>query len=152
MTLDNNNQHLPNPQDRQTMLPDLGLELVDGSHTNGTLELRRPSSNSAKVPNDYNATCGFHSFSPVPAPAADRHSAPASTTKSFSHPSTPNESRSDSALSYSSGTTWKAQEVSQFPDVVCNVCRFSAIVCEAVTVACDLMLPVPPILLFDAVP
>ncbi|KAF5394617.1 CUG-BP-and ETR3 factor, partial [Paragonimus heterotremus] len=31
-----------------------------------------------------------------------RHSAPASTTKSFSHPSTPNESRSDSALSYSS--------------------------------------------------
>ncbi|KAF7259283.1 hypothetical protein EG68_04956 [Paragonimus skrjabini miyazakii] len=102
MTLDNSNQHLPNHQDRKTMIPDLGLELVDGSHPNGTLELRRPSSNSAKIPNDYNATCGFHSFSPIPAPAADRHSAPASTTKSFSHPSTPNESRSDSALSYSS--------------------------------------------------
>ncbi|KAA3677796.1 CUG-BP- and ETR3-like factor [Paragonimus westermani] len=98
MLLDNSQHH----QDRKTMVADLGLELVDGSHLNGTLELRRPISDSPKVPNDYSATYGFHSFSPVSAPAADRHSAPASTTKSSSHPSTPNESRSDSALSYSS--------------------------------------------------
>ncbi|KAF8571101.1 hypothetical protein P879_01649 [Paragonimus westermani] len=98
MLLDNSQHH----QDRKAMVADLGLELVDGSHPNGTLELRRPSSDSAKVPNDYSANYGFHSFSPVSAPVADRHSAPASTTKSSSHPSTPNESRSDSALSYSS--------------------------------------------------
>ncbi|TGZ37170.1 hypothetical protein CRM22_011356 [Opisthorchis felineus] len=101
MALDNTSHHLSALPDRKSTtaaMTDLGLVLTE-TPNGGLLELRRPSSNNPKISSDF-TTYGFHSISPASTPLVDRHSAPASTTKSHSRQLTPNGSRSDSALGF----------------------------------------------------
>ncbi|KER28491.1 hypothetical protein T265_04712 [Opisthorchis viverrini] len=103
MALDSTSHHLSALPDRKSTtaaaMTDLGLVLTE-TPNGGLLELRRPSSNNPKISSDF-TTYGFHSISPASTPLVDRHSAPASTTKSHSRQLTPNGSRSDSALGFS---------------------------------------------------